>query len=206
VIDKSTYSTLRLIRYAGHILVANGEFIFAAYDAPADRIIRTDQLPFTVWEGQGDVLDTYRFADGPASMRPEFRRVREQRVGGPAKAPLREIEMRSGVYLARVESHVMVQPDGAVRSERTMNKGFPSEQIEVREGKLSSTQMEDLAASFTGWEDFDAHYSGVADDREISIRYGDKTVEGGSGLPRKVLDIRKKLMEIVNALPVKGAP
>jgi hypothetical protein len=119
--------------------------------------------------------------------------------------PLREIEMRSGVYLARVELHVKVQSDGSVRSERTMNKGLPGEQTEVREGTLSSRQIEDLTASFAGWESFDAQYSGVVDGPEISIRYGDKTVEGGSALPRQVLDIHGTLMGIANGLPAKGA-
>jgi hypothetical protein len=84
VIDKSTYSTLRLIRYGGRILVANGEFIFAAYDPASDHIIQFDQLPFTVWEGQGQVLDSYDFGNERASMRFGFRQVREQRAIGGA--------------------------------------------------------------------------------------------------------------------------
>ena len=88
VIDKSNYSTLRFIRFDGNILVANGDFVFAAYDASADRIVSYDQLPFTVWEGQGEVVDSYQFSNDPASMRPGFPRVREQSaedggVGGP---------------------------------------------------------------------------------------------------------------------------
>jgi hypothetical protein len=134
--------------------------------------------------------------------------ARETSVPPPpaTPAPLREIEMRSGVYLARVESHIVVRPDGSVRSERTMNKGLPGEQVEVRDGTLTSQQMEDLAASFVSWEDFESHYSGVPDGPEISIRYGVKTVEGGSALPREVLDIHRTLMEIASGLPVKGTP
>ena len=79
VIDKSDYSTLRLIRHKDRVLVANGDYIFAAYDPASDRIIRYRDLPFTIWEGQGEVLDSYQWSDGPARMRDGFP---ERREGG----------------------------------------------------------------------------------------------------------------------------
>lgn len=79
-IDKSTYSTLRFVRHGGRVLVANGPFVFAAYDPATDRIIGYNELPFTVWEGQGEVVDSYRFSSDPPSMRAGFPEVRERRA------------------------------------------------------------------------------------------------------------------------------
>ena len=81
VIDKSTYSTLRLIKYRGQLLAVNDRFIFAAYDTASDSIIRYDALPFTIWEGQGEIVSSHRWSDGPASMRAGFPMWRE---GGSA--------------------------------------------------------------------------------------------------------------------------
>ena len=80
VIDKSTYSTLRFIRYNGRVLVANGEFIFAAYDPAADAVIGYDDLPFKIWEGQGEVLASYVYGSEPASVWHNSRRVHEHQA------------------------------------------------------------------------------------------------------------------------------
>jgi len=72
VIDKSTYSTLRLIKYQGRIMAANDKYIFAAYDPASDRIVGYHDLPFTIWEGQGEVLGSYKFTDAAPEMRRDF--------------------------------------------------------------------------------------------------------------------------------------
>ena len=79
VIDKSGYSTLRLIKHKGRILVAAGDYIFAAYDPASDQIIRYRDLPVTIWNGQGEVIASYKWSDGPARMRHDFP---ERRDGG----------------------------------------------------------------------------------------------------------------------------
>ena len=78
VIDKSEYGTLRLIRHEGDVLAAADEFIFAAYDTELDAIITYHDLPFTIWEGQGEVVDSYKWSDA-AVMRRGFpeRKARE---------------------------------------------------------------------------------------------------------------------------------
>jgi hypothetical protein len=86
-IDKSTYSTLRFVRYAGRILIANGEYVFAAYDPAADAILGPADLPFTIREGQGQVIASYAYGDQPAIMWHTFPRVREQRAGENAALP-----------------------------------------------------------------------------------------------------------------------
>lgn len=77
VIDKSGYSTLRLIKYRGRILAANGKYIFAAYDLASDQIVHYRDLPFTIWEGQGEVMDSYQWSNKPAHMRQDFPERRE---------------------------------------------------------------------------------------------------------------------------------
>jgi hypothetical protein len=72
VIDKSEYSTLRLVRHEDRVLVANGDYVFAAYDPACDRIIHYDDLPVTIWDGRGEVIDSYKWSDGPARMRSDF--------------------------------------------------------------------------------------------------------------------------------------
>src|SRR5665213_2944722 len=58
---------------------------------------------------------------------------------------LQAIELRSGIYLARLEVHVTITPDGLMRYVRTEN----DHAAEVRQGRLTSRQMSDLAALFT---------------------------------------------------------
>jgi hypothetical protein len=79
VIDKSRYSTLRLIKHEDRVLVANGDYIFAAYDPASDQIIHYRDLAVTIWDGRGEVIDSYKWSDGPAHMRSDFP---ERREGG----------------------------------------------------------------------------------------------------------------------------
>jgi hypothetical protein len=87
VIDKSSYGTLRLVRDRGRILVTADRFIFAAYDPATDMIIRYNDLPFTIWDGRGEVLDARRFADGAAHMRQDFPHRTEGKTTTATPAP-----------------------------------------------------------------------------------------------------------------------
>lgn len=78
IIDKSTYGTLRFVRYKDNILVANDQFIFASYNTVTHELLNYNQLPFTVWTNQGKVLDSYTFGSDPAAMRPNFPLLLEQ--------------------------------------------------------------------------------------------------------------------------------
>jgi hypothetical protein len=76
VIDKSEYGRLSFVLYGDRLLVLNNQYIFAAYDIPTDCVIHYDDLPFTLYEGQGKVVDSTRIGDR-ASMRSGFPLKRE---------------------------------------------------------------------------------------------------------------------------------
>jgi hypothetical protein len=75
--------------------------------------------------------------------------------------------------------------------------------VEVREGRQTGEQMEDLARLFADWDSLSSEpYSGVPDGGEVSIRYGDRTVSGRSEVPQQVEDVRVHLMELARSIPV----
>jgi hypothetical protein len=123
---------------------------------------------------------------------------------------LKSVEMHYGIYLARLDLHITVSPDGLLRSVRTDNKSYGGndvdpkhERVEIREGKLTAEQMADLAHLFADWDSLSSHpYGGVPDGGEIKIRYGDKTVSGGSAVPKQVTDVRVRLSELAQSMPV----
>ena len=123
---------------------------------------------------------------------------------------LKPIELRYGIYLARLDHRIMVSPDGTLRSVRTDNKSYGGndvdprhERVEVREGTLTAEQIADVARLFADWKSLSSTpYGSVADGGDVSIRYGDKTVCGGSGVPRQVTDARIRLMELVRSMPI----
>jgi len=77
VIDKSAYGTLRFIWYQDALWAANDQFLFARYDPKTETVTTYNELPFTLWEGQGKVLSKYSMSPGPASMRRDFPMVKE---------------------------------------------------------------------------------------------------------------------------------
>lgn len=122
---------------------------------------------------------------------------------------LKPIDLHYGIYLARVDDHITVSPDGLMRSVRTENKSYglhdidpKLQHIEIRQGKLTPQQMADLARLFADWDSMPSNYGNVADGPDISIHYGDKTVSGGSGLPRQVIEIQAKLTELARSMPL----
>jgi hypothetical protein len=122
---------------------------------------------------------------------------------------LKPIEMRDGVHLARIEHRITVSSDGNLRSVRTDNKSYSGndidprhERVEIREGQLTPEQVADLAALFANWDSLSPErYNGVPDGRDVSIRYGDKTVSGGSAVPKQVTDARVRLMQVARSMP-----
>ena len=72
----------------------------------------------------------------------------------------------------------------------------------TREGRLTPDQMAGLARLFDGWERLsDRPYGGVPDGGTIRLRYGDKTVTGGSRVPRQVRDAHLLIREIAATMP-----
>jgi hypothetical protein len=126
------------------------------------------------------------------------------------QAVLKPIELHYGIYLARLDLQVTVSAEGVLRSVRTENKSYGTgdiaskkERVEVREGKLTSKQIAELANLFTGWDSLSTTpYGGAPDGGDISIRYGDKTVSGGSAVPKQVEDARIHLMELARSMPL----
>src|SRR5688500_5472576 len=126
------------------------------------------------------------------------------------QAVLKPIELHYGTYFARIDLRISVSAEGNLRSVRTDNKSYGGndidpkhELVEVREGKLTARQVADLARLFTDWDSLSATpYGGVPDGGEISIRYGNKTVSGGSDVPKPVTDARAHLMELARSMPV----
>jgi hypothetical protein len=121
---------------------------------------------------------------------------------------LKPIELHYGIYLARVDLRVTVSAEGVLRSVRTDNKIYgtgdidpKNERVEVPEGKLTAEQIAELSKLFTGWDSLSTTpYGGVPDGGDVSIRYGDKTVSGGSAVPKQVDDARIHLMELARSI------
>jgi len=127
------------------------------------------------------------------------------------RAVLQPIEARFGIYLARVDVHTTITPDGVLRSVRIENKSYGphdmpgQERVEVRAGRLSDAQVADVAAIFKGWQTLSAKYGAVPDDAMITIRFGEKTVSGGyTGLPPEVRAVEQKLRELGRSMPLTG--
>ena len=125
------------------------------------------------------------------------------------QALLQPIELHYGIYLARLDLRVTVSAEGVLRSVRTDNKSYgtgdidpKNERVEVREGKLTPEQIAKLASLFTEWDSLSSKpYPGVTDGGDVSIRYGDKTISGGSEVPKQVTDARIFLMELARSMP-----
>lgn len=123
---------------------------------------------------------------------------------------LKSVELHYGIYLARFDVSTTVTPDGLLRSVRTSNKSYgPNDldpkfqRVEIREGRLTPQQVADLARLFAGWDALSAKpYGGVPDGGDVTIRYGDKTVSGGSEVPGQVSSVRARLDELTATMPV----
>jgi hypothetical protein len=121
---------------------------------------------------------------------------------------LRAIDLKEGVYLARLDIHTTITPDGLLRAVRTENRSFgpddidpKSARIEIREGRLSPHQMAELAAMFAGWDSLSNGYPSVPDGPELQFRYGEKTVSGGR-TPEQVWEVRTKIYEWAAKMPI----
>ncbi|GEM_PF-6514024 len=123
---------------------------------------------------------------------------------------LKPIDLHYSIYLARFDQRITVSPDGLLRSVQTENKSYGGndidpklQRIEIREGKLTLQQMTDLSRLFANWGSLSSTASGnLADGPDISIRYGDKTISGGTELPRQVMNIQVKLTELARSMPL----
>jgi hypothetical protein len=124
-----------------------------------------------------------------------------------SETELQAVDARYGVYLARLEIRTTITPDGRLRTVRTLNKSYSPadkvvEQTEVRAGQLTDEQIKELARLFAGWEALKDVYPNAADGPEVSIRYGDKIVTGGTGLPRQVWDVHRRVIELGTEMAV----
>lgn len=122
---------------------------------------------------------------------------------------LRPVELHYGIYLAALDLRITVDRDGVLRSVRTDNKGRSggpygtNERVEVRAGKLTAGQVGELANLFNGWDSLSTTpYGGLPDGGDLTIRYGDKTVSGGSAVPKQVEEARIHLMELARSMPL----
>ena len=129
-------------------------------------------------------------ASGPVAGAPVARAPVTTQATQPS---LKEVDLRHGVYLARIEIHTTITPGGQLRSVRTEGKSYGPRDIDpklerrdVRQGQLTPEQMAELAALFTGWESLSSlPYGGVPDGGHTELRYGDKIVSGGSDVPKQ---------------------
>ena len=154
------------------------------------------------------IVTAFVFGCNPsAATQPTTRPV--PTTASSTQAVLKPIELHYGIYLARLDIRVTVSAEGVLRSVRTDNKSYggndidpKNERVEVREGKLTAEQIAELANLFTGWDSLSTTpYGGVPDGGDISIRYGEKTVSGGSAVPKQVEDARIQLMEFARSMP-----
>ena len=126
----------------------------------------------------------------------------------PAGEPeLQEVDARYGIYLARMEMRTTISPDGRLRTVRTQNKSYgPADKVvertEIRAGQLTPEQMAELARLFAGWETLNDVYENVPDGPDVRIEYGGKIVSGGTGLPRKVWDVHRRITELGTGMAV----
>jgi hypothetical protein len=150
---------------------------------------------------------------GPVANSPErgAGRLLTRPATQDARRPVfKAVDLRSGVYLARLETRTTITPDGLMRSVLTTGKSYgpndldpKHERREIREGRLTPGQMAELAALFAGWESLsDQEYGGVPDGGHVQIRYGDKSVSGGSAVPKQVRDVQIRISELAATMPV----
>lgn len=125
--------------------------------------------------------------------------------GSPPR--LKPVDLRSSLYLARHESHTTISPSGRLHNVTTWNKTYgpddragPSK-TEVRDGQLTSAQMVELVRMFRGWDSLSGAYGGVPDGGDVEIKYGDKRVTGGSGLPKQILTIEQRIRQLAESMP-----
>ena len=122
------------------------------------------------------------------------------------------VELRYAIYLAGIETHTTVTPDGLLRSVRTRNKSYGRndrtiERTEVRAGRLTAEQRAELLRLVAGWQSLSNQpYGSAPDDAEVTLRYGNKVVTGGSGLPKQVWDVYRSLEKISMGMPIISAP
>jgi hypothetical protein len=148
----------------------------------------------------------------------------ESGVAGPTSAPatrratpattqhvaLKPIDLWTGVYLARIDISTTITADGVLRRVQIMGKSYgpkdldpKHEQREIREGRLTTEQRAELAQMFSAWDSFSTErHGGVADGGEIRLRYGDKTVSGGSATPEAIWKIRARIDELARSMPI----
>jgi hypothetical protein len=142
-------------------------------------------------------------AEAPAERRAEANPA----VTRPALKP---VEMRYGIYLARREVRTTITSDGLLRSASTSNKSYGSgdigrgnERVEIRQGRLTPEQITELSGLFAGWETLSSEpYGGAADGGETTIRYGNKTVSGGTDVPPLVTKVRERISAIAQTMPL----
>jgi hypothetical protein len=129
---------------------------------------------------------------------------------GPRPPALKAVDLRHGVYPARIEIHITTIADGQLRSVRTDGKSYGArdtdpkiERREVRQGQLTLEQIADLAALFIGCESlYSLPYGGVPDAGHTELRYGDKVVSGGSEVPKQVRASSRASARWLRRMPV----
>ena len=71
----------------------------------------------------------------------------------------------------------------------------------------TKTQMAALARAFADWNSLpDKLYGSVPDGPDISVRYGTKTIRGGSEMPRQVMDILTTINKTAASMPRVDPP
>jgi hypothetical protein len=123
---------------------------------------------------------------------------------------LQPIDLHYTIYLARLDVHTTITPDGLLRSVQIQNKSFgpndidpKNQRVEVRQGRLNQDQILELARLFATWDSLSqTPYGGVADGGQVSIRYGDKTVSGQSHVPAQVSDVHTRIVELTRSMPI----
>jgi hypothetical protein len=135
-------------------------------------------------------------------------------LGGCAAKPVqpaaRTIDLHITNYLARFDEHMRIDPDGSAECVRIENKNFGGgdtalgpERRAVREGRLSPGEMFQLTALFVDFDSLsDKPYGSVPDADGIQLRYGGKTVAGGSEIPDSVRKIISRIDELVEHMPI----
>lgn len=127
-----------------------------------------------------------------------------------SKPALKEIDVHYGQYLNRLDVRIAITPNGRLRSVQTTNKSYgpgdidpTNERFTILEGQLTPEQMVQLVRLFSDWESFSPQpYPSMPDGDNVSIRYGEKTISGGSGLPTQVKEIRTLIEQWASSMPV----
>ena len=107
----------------------------------------------------------------------------------PSTQPiLQAVDLDYGVYLARIDIHTTISPEGFLQSVRTENKRYApndinngKERTELRQGHLTSNQIADLARLFQTAIQVPADKSAtVADGPYVHLRYGTTVLTNGN--------------------------